>query len=89
MNVEIGADAAQFPENEYINGIAVAVYNKLRHAAENSMLNAKTTRLKGYIVYAQTVHAYFSRSYSMQPGRKFKLPSTPSSPRVAGIEACL
>jgi hypothetical protein len=25
MNVEIGAEAAQFPENEYINGIAVAV----------------------------------------------------------------
>ncbi len=25
MNVEIGAEAAQFPEREYINGIAVAV----------------------------------------------------------------
>jgi hypothetical protein len=25
MNVEIGADAALFPEKEYINGIAVAV----------------------------------------------------------------
>jgi hypothetical protein len=25
MNVEIGAEAAQFPEMEYINGIAVAV----------------------------------------------------------------
>jgi len=25
MNVEIGAEAAQFPENEYINGIALAV----------------------------------------------------------------
>jgi hypothetical protein len=25
MDVEIGADAAQFPEKEYINGIAVAV----------------------------------------------------------------
>jgi hypothetical protein len=24
MNVEIGAEAAQFPEKEYINGIAVA-----------------------------------------------------------------
>jgi hypothetical protein len=24
--VEIGAEAAQFPEKEYINGIAVAVY---------------------------------------------------------------
>jgi hypothetical protein len=28
MNVEIGAEAAQFPEKEYINGIAVAVYMK-------------------------------------------------------------
>jgi len=27
MNVEIGAEAAQFPEKEYINGIAVTVYN--------------------------------------------------------------
>jgi hypothetical protein len=26
MNLEIGAEAAQFPEKEYINGIAVAVY---------------------------------------------------------------
>jgi hypothetical protein len=25
MNVEIGAEAAQFPEKEYINAIAVAV----------------------------------------------------------------
>jgi hypothetical protein len=25
MNVEIGAEAAPFPEKEYINGIAVAV----------------------------------------------------------------
>ncbi len=25
MNVEIGAEAAQFPEKEFINGIAVAV----------------------------------------------------------------
>jgi hypothetical protein len=27
MNVEIGAEAALFPEKEYINGIAVAVCN--------------------------------------------------------------
>ncbi len=26
MNVEIGTEAAQFPEKEYINGIALAVY---------------------------------------------------------------
>ncbi len=28
MNVEIGAEAALFPEKEYINGIAVAVRSK-------------------------------------------------------------
>ena len=28
MNVEIGAEAAQFPEKEYINGIAIAVNGK-------------------------------------------------------------
>jgi hypothetical protein len=27
MKVEIGTEAAQFPEKEYINGIAVAVYS--------------------------------------------------------------
>jgi hypothetical protein len=26
MNVEIGAEAAQFPEKKYINGIAVVVW---------------------------------------------------------------
>jgi hypothetical protein len=29
MNVEIATEAAQFPEKEYINGIFVAVYDKL------------------------------------------------------------
>jgi hypothetical protein len=28
MNVEIRAEAALFPENEYINGIAVAVFRE-------------------------------------------------------------
>ncbi len=28
MNVEIGAEAALFPEKEYISGISVAVYRK-------------------------------------------------------------
>jgi hypothetical protein len=34
MNVEIGAEAALFPEKEYINGIFVAVYSKL-HCRES------------------------------------------------------
>jgi hypothetical protein len=29
MNVEIGTEAAQFPEKEYINGIFLAVHSKL------------------------------------------------------------
>jgi hypothetical protein len=29
MNVEIGAEAALFPEKEYINGIAVAVNSRV------------------------------------------------------------
>jgi hypothetical protein len=29
MNVVIGAEAALFPEKEYINGIAVAVYGPI------------------------------------------------------------
>jgi hypothetical protein len=37
MNVEIGAEAALFPEKEYINGIAVAVWRrtfiKFHHAS--------------------------------------------------------
>jgi hypothetical protein len=32
MNVEIGAEAALFPEKEYINGIAVAVHPTLHHS---------------------------------------------------------
>jgi hypothetical protein len=31
MNVEIGAEAAQFPEKEYINGIAFAVHSSLQY----------------------------------------------------------
>jgi hypothetical protein len=30
MNVEIGAEAAQFPEKEYINGIAFAVWDIIK-----------------------------------------------------------
>ncbi len=36
MNVEIGAEAAQFPEKEYINGISFAV-----HASESSYTEAE------------------------------------------------
>ncbi len=37
MNVEIGAEAALFPEKEYINGIAVAVhYNMVEGGPGNN-----------------------------------------------------
>jgi hypothetical protein len=35
MSVEIGTEAAQFPEKEYINGIFVAVYDKKVEASSN------------------------------------------------------
>jgi hypothetical protein len=38
MNVEIGAEAAQFPEKEYINGIAVAVGYMEKSATVKSQL---------------------------------------------------
>jgi hypothetical protein len=37
MNVEIWAEAAQFPEKEYINGIAVALHE---------LINYKDTKTK-------------------------------------------
>ncbi len=36
MNVEIGAEAALFPEKEYINGIAVTVWSLLGEFSEHS-----------------------------------------------------
>ncbi len=41
MNVEIGAEAAQFPEKEYINGNAVAVQLSTAsyHWSENQLSN--------------------------------------------------
>jgi hypothetical protein len=43
MNVEIGAEAALFPEKEYINGIAVAVQGGLNKA----LAIFKTLRYEG------------------------------------------
>jgi hypothetical protein len=36
MNMEIGTEAAEFPEKEYINGIFVAVYDKINSALAQS-----------------------------------------------------
>ncbi len=38
MNVEIGTEAAQFPEKEYINGIFFAVWVKAGGYKESSIL---------------------------------------------------
>jgi hypothetical protein len=46
MNVEIGAEAAQFPEKEYINGIAVAVVS-------NNLLFANI--FKSLLLYGENV----------------------------------
>jgi hypothetical protein len=35
MNVEVGAEAAKFPEKEYINGIAVAVQSTVYYPASH------------------------------------------------------
>ncbi len=41
MNVEIGAEAAQFPEKEYINGMAVAVCFKIVGQFNSIFLSSK------------------------------------------------
>ncbi len=38
MSVEIGTEAAQFPEKEYINGIFVAVYTVKRPILKSSLM---------------------------------------------------
>jgi hypothetical protein len=35
MNLEIGAEAALFPEKEYINGIAIAVHAAFIHTGQS------------------------------------------------------
>jgi hypothetical protein len=42
MNVETGAEAAQFPEKEYINGIAVAVQLRTKRIRK---------RIKGMMIW--------------------------------------
>jgi hypothetical protein len=41
MNVEIGAEAEQFPEKEYINGIAVAVQISFFNTQSYSAIKGK------------------------------------------------
>jgi hypothetical protein len=56
VNVEIGAEAALFPEKEYINGIAVAVH------AETLPLIFSAARQKPIV---KTVSAYTKSTYNI------------------------
>jgi hypothetical protein len=47
MNVEIEAEAAQFPEKEYTNGIAVAVWS---HGGDQGIVDFMLNRWKCAIV---------------------------------------
>jgi hypothetical protein len=64
MNVEIGAEAAQFPEKEYINGIAVAVrqstwagrpvrqpYAGVNYIPHSGTKNLATVEQLGFVMY--------------------------------------
>ncbi len=54
MNVEIGAEAAQFPEKEYINGIAVAVWAHSAYLELNREPCSAIFILDTYTVYNVT-----------------------------------
>jgi hypothetical protein len=63
MNVEIGAEAALFPEKEYINGIAVAVYHsEMPLTASSDGLRRREFRkdwLSSFLPEAQKTHLFF------------------------------
>ncbi len=62
MNVEIGAEAAQFPEKEYINGIAVAVW--FPTPASLSAVNIGRIRAPPYCTASYTVKTRWRRKLS-------------------------
>ena len=45
MNVEIGTEAAQFPEKEYINGIFIAVQCRIKNRTSEPKLAINTGKL--------------------------------------------
>jgi hypothetical protein len=49
MNVEIGAEAAQFPEKEYINGIAFAVCENIFASAIPSSKAGKKKMIQPFV----------------------------------------
>ncbi len=58
MNVEIGTDAALFPEKEYINGIAVAVHSP--ESLKRRFLTMKT-------LTGTRLHLVHEKSYRLPP----------------------
>ncbi len=59
MNVEIGTDAEQFPEKEYINGIFVAVHWHFpmiwyKHEIFSFSDFTQTKKTKGHDIYEKT-----------------------------------
>ncbi len=52
MNVEIGTEAAQFPEKEYINGIAVAVQ------VSHTISQAEQARLRTGLCFSHFCYSF-------------------------------
>ncbi len=82
MNVEIGAEATQFPEKEYINGIAVAVKYKCGNYSWGR-IQRKTWRMgpfsgADYLNLCQ-LQSRFQHMYHGQPYFRVDLNPVPES----------
>jgi hypothetical protein len=70
MNVDIGAEAAQFPEKEYINEIAIAVwwfYSGGQPSVNNNPICIGNLRL--YLRYRQTLSKNRKIGKKCHPGK--------------------
>jgi hypothetical protein len=63
MNVEIGAEAAQFPGKEYINGIAVAVCDFTTDEPGRRSIQHPAVSLQ-----VRLIHASLGTGHILQPG---------------------
>ncbi len=57
MNVEIGAEAALFPEKEYINGIAVAVQGRAKISCASMASPTNQPRKDPFHLYSLRPHS--------------------------------
>jgi hypothetical protein len=72
MNVEIGTEAAQFPEKEYINGIFVAVwYPRVSKAEAESYPELQNTKTICRAIIATRISQKESERYSLQHKNTF------------------